>query len=181
MKNTKNLIIGLVFLFGMFILFISTIEVPEDSDAELEKVEDNDLNIDYNKELENIINTEKTKTEKMDEVYYLAKTHSNNLTQDEANNYLEETVSDYKSGALKDNLNNDDYAVRIMFKVQAARKALENDFKESENQKSYEKANVLIDFEQIIKYIYREVDDWDSESTISNIDQIEDGLVEIGM
>lgn len=124
----------------------------------------------WNEQVKSIALSDKSKTEKFDEVSKLASDYS--LSDSELNEFQNYIVNEYKSKNYLKDINNDEYMLANIFKSTA----VEKNYDDSEQNPADAFA---FDFLQNTKYTYRGVDSVDSDAVKSNEHQMDKSLAQL--
>lgn len=159
-----------LFLASTFVLGACSTEGSEEQSDSSEAVEQQETSNEWKTEVQNIVETEDSKTTQLDRVYLYANDYS--PQENQADIFFNDLVSEYESGNFEENILDPLQAATVQFKSEVAMNVFE------ESNKPH-KVSFLQDLSQVNKYVYREVDTFDSEDTLSNLEQIEESLSEI--
>ena len=139
-------------------------EAPkEEKETETEKV-----SVNWEEQVKLIASSDKSETEKHDEVVMLAKDHE--ATEAEVKEFGDFIIQEYKSGKYLSDIKNHEYMLNNLFKSTVVEENLE----EGNPMKDF-----AFDFLQNTKYTYRGVDAVDSSSVKSNEEQMAKALAKM--
>jgi hypothetical protein len=139
----------------------------EDSKVEQEPVEE--VTVSWEDKVKEIAASTGTETEKFDQVSSFAMNYKS--SKEEITEFEEFIIKEYKEGRYISDLKNNEYMLGNIFKSQV----VEQSYQEGEPMKDF-----AFDFLQNSKYTYRGVDTATSESTLSNQEQMDKKLSEMG-
>ncbi|RAV18847.1 hypothetical protein [Paenibacillus contaminans] len=126
--------------------------------------------VDWKKEIGVIAKTEKSTTEKFDEVTKLARSYKSD--QSELKEFESFIVSEFKNGSYLKDTKNHEYMLNNIFKATVVERHYDD--KEKKPIDSF-----ALDFIQNSKYTYRGVETIDSDSVKSNEDQMKKSMAQI--
>lgn len=143
---------------------------PQSGEVEPEKTETEEESNSWEETVKSIALSDKTPTEKFDEVSMYANDYDG--TDEEVNEFEEFIINEFTSGKYLSDLENHEYMLSNIFKAQV----IESFYDDSEQNP---KDKFAFDFLQNSKYTYRGVDAVDSESVLSNEEQMKKALEEM--
>ncbi|PAQ15033.1 hypothetical protein CD798_08290 [Bacillaceae bacterium SAOS 7] len=141
------------------------------TDASTSKPQETEEN-DWKEKVKGVASSDKTKTEKFDEISLYAMSYTPNESElSEFENYI---INEFKAGNYLNDIENDEYMLTNILKAQV----IESHYKDANGNPAGEFA---FDFLQNTKYTYRGVDTVDSQSVLANEEQMNKSLEKISL
>lgn len=149
----------------------STVEDPAEEPIQEDKTEPEKKTISWKEKVKEVAASTGTETEKFDEISLFANAYEAN--EEEIAEFEEYIIKEYKGGKYIMDISNHVYMLGNIFKSAV----IENYYDDAE-QKLMD--SFAFDFLQNSKYNYRKIENMTSESTLSNEEQMDKALVEMG-
>lgn len=152
-----------------------SVEIPpkqsvSEKEEEAPATEPEETSEDWELKINQLAASTQTETEKFDQVMMLGKEYS--FSDSEIKSFEEEIVNEFTSGAYLSDIGNHEYMLKNIFKARIVDLHYEDE----------EMAPIdsfAFDFLQNLNYTYRKVDSVDSDSVLSNEEQMQDTLAEL--
>lgn len=116
---------------------------------------------------------EKTKEERITEVYLLADESAKDITLDEVDVRMAKIKKHYYNNVFKEQLKKSFYAVPHLFRISSVRIFMEDMAELNDDKEAGQMAELLLEFESITSMIYERTHDWDSPEVIDHLIAIE--------
>lgn len=166
---------GLIALVSLILFIIAVATTPNNEKPTTEKasgepaVQNKKEDVTWEEKVKEVAAKDATETEKFDEISLYAKDYK--PTKDEIKEFENYIIQEYKDKKYIMDISNHEYMLGNIFKSQV----VEQYYDEGEPMKDF-----AFDFWQNSKYNYRGVENMTSEATLSNEEQMDKALAEMG-